>query len=300
LATPELKIGAAVNVATPVTPNVVPTVNEPESVWDAAAMVPVKVGEAESTLFPVPVLVTETRFLEASKAAAVEIVAELNTGAAVKVATPVTPNVVPTVKEPESVWDAAAMVPVNVGEAESTLFPVPVLVTETRFLEASKAAAVEIVAELNTGAAVKVATPVTPNVVPTVKEPESVWDAAAMVPVKVGEAESTLFPVPVLVTETRCLVPSNAAAVETVAAVKIGATVNVATPLTPNVVPTINDPESVWDAAIIVPVKVGEPERTTFPAPVVFLDTALVGPLVRNTSMILPVRGLSVNFSTVD
>lgn len=38
---------------------------------------------------------------------------------------PVTPSV------PESVCDAAMMVPVNVGEAESAIFPVPVTALES-------------------------------------------------------------------------------------------------------------------------------------------------------------------------
>jgi hypothetical protein len=54
-----------------------------------------------------------------------------------------------------------------VGPVPNTLLPVPVLVTLTRPLEESVATAVDAVKLENIGCALKVATPVTPKVVPT-------------------------------------------------------------------------------------------------------------------------------------
>ena len=66
-----------------------------------------------------------------------------------------------------------------------TTFPVPVIGLDTTFLDASVNNASDAVVLLNTGAAVKVATPVTANVPPTVVLPEKdLLPAAVCVVVK--------------------------------------------------------------------------------------------------------------------
>ena len=74
------------------------------------------------------------------------------------VATPVTPSV------PENVALAPAIVPVNVGDADITTLPVPVMALLTNPLEASVKTARLAVKLDKIGCAVNVATPVTPSV----------------------------------------------------------------------------------------------------------------------------------------
>jgi len=56
-----------------------------------------KVGLVASTLLPVPVFVTLTKFLDASVATALDAVSAEKIGVALNVAAPVTPNVPTTV-----------------------------------------------------------------------------------------------------------------------------------------------------------------------------------------------------------
>ena len=77
----------------------------------------------------------------------------------------------PTVRLPLSVWLAAPIVPVRVGEADITTLPVPVIALDTSALLPSVNIACEAVAEENTGAAVNVATPVTARVLDNVVAP---------------------------------------------------------------------------------------------------------------------------------
>ena len=112
----------------------------------------------DSTLLPVPVLVTDTKPLLASVATALDAVRELRMGCAVSVATPVTASV------PDKVALAPPMVPVSVGEADITTLPVPVMALLTNPLEASVNTAWLAVNEDKIGCAVNVATPVTANV----------------------------------------------------------------------------------------------------------------------------------------
>jgi len=116
-----------------------------ERVIAAAPIVPVKVGDALITTFPDPVRALETSCLDPLVNMAWEAVALLNTGAAVKVATPVTARV--EEKEPvvadiparvvapvtprveDKVIAAAPIVPVKVGPAVSaTTVPEPEVV----------------------------------------------------------------------------------------------------------------------------------------------------------------------------
>jgi hypothetical protein len=134
------------------------------------------VGEVARTLFPVPVFVTETRFLEASVASADEAVRE-DSWREVPVAAPRTGVT-------------------RVGDVARTLFPEPVFVTETRFLEASVASADEAVRE-DSWREVPVAAPRTGVT-------------------RVGDVARTLFPEPVFVTETRFFEASVATAEDAV------------------------------------------------------------------------------------
>jgi hypothetical protein len=101
-------------------------------------------------------------------------------GPTLKVATPLTTNVVPTVAapaiatRPEALIAAAVSVPVVVGLADIITLPVPVIALETRPFEPSENTGREAVRLDRIGWAVRVATPVTAKVVPTVSAPETV------------------------------------------------------------------------------------------------------------------------------
>jgi hypothetical protein len=87
-----LKFDRPANVRFPVTPRV------PLNVCDAAAMVPVRVGLALITTLPLPVIALLTKALDPLVNMACDAVAELNTGAAVNVVTPLIAAVPVTLK----------------------------------------------------------------------------------------------------------------------------------------------------------------------------------------------------------
>jgi hypothetical protein len=109
--------------------------------------------------------------------------------------------------------------------------------------------------------------------------PDAVRAATPTVPVRVGEADRTLLPVPVLVTLTTFLLPSSAKAVEAVRADKV---------VVPLTVTLVNEAEP---PVLLTLMKSVPFHATTADSPLTMV-TPVVGPAPRNTMDCVPPEAL--------
>jgi hypothetical protein len=139
----------------------------------------------------------------------------------------------------------------NVGLVANTLLPVPVLVTLTKFLDASVATALDAVSAEKTGFVLNVAAPVTPNVPTTVAFVPTNKALAIPIPpaVKIEPVE------PLLVSVVRLELMPCANGIRTVVAVCPSFVIAVDKPLAKSAVSALNA-----ELLITVPVTTGWPE----------------------------------------